>query len=161
MERATRSGHSVNVHEIAPGLIYSDANVRVTAFAVNHGELSDAFGFRLETADKTIVISGDTAPTPALIENCTNCDVLIHEAYSQQTYRSVSRKWQAYRRKYHTSSQELAELANEVRPRLLVLYHRSNPGGGTAVANPENVLLDEIRELYKGNVVTGHDLDLF
>jgi ribonuclease BN (tRNA processing enzyme) len=161
MEKATRSGHNVNVHEITPGLIYADGNVRVTAFAVNHGELSDAFGFRLETVDKTIVISGDTAPTQALIQNCSNCDVLIHEAYSQQTYRSVSRKWQAYRRKYHTSSQELAELANKVRPRLLVLYHRSNPGGGTVVANPEDVLLDEIRELYRGDVVTGHDLDHF
>ena len=161
MEKATRSGHGVNVHEIAAGVIYADANIRVTAFAVNHGELSDAFGFRLETVDKTIVISGDTAPTPALIQNCSNCDVLIHEAYSHQTYRTVSRKWQAYRRKYHTSSQELAELANKVRPRLLVLYHRSNPGGGIAVANPEDVLLDEIRELYKGDVVTGHDLDLF
>src|SRR5262245_29904944 len=157
MERATRSGHSVNVHEISPGLIYSDANVRVTAFAVNHGELCDAFGFRLETADRTIVISGDTAPTPALVENCRDCDVLIHEAYSLQTYRSVSRKWQAYRRNYHTSSQELAELANKVQPRLLVLYHRSNPGGMPPAANAEEVLLDEIREFYKGDVVTGHD----
>jgi ribonuclease BN (tRNA processing enzyme) len=161
MEKAPRSGYGVNPHEIMPGLIYADAHVRVRAFPVNHGELDDAFGFRIETADKTVVISGDTAPTSTLIENCNNCDVLIHEAYSLQTYRKVSRKWQAYRRKYHTSSRELAELANAVKPRLLVLYHRANPGGGTAVANSEEVLLDEIRELYKGNVVTGHDLDVF
>jgi len=161
MEKATRLGSGVNVHEIAPGLIYADANIRVTAFPVNHGELSDAFGFRFETPDKTIVISGDTAPTPALVQNCSHCDVLIHEAYSQETYRNVSRKWQAYRRKYHTSSRELAELAEKVRPRLLVVYHRSNPGGGAAVANPEDVLLCEIQELYKGDVVTGHDLDVF
>jgi ribonuclease BN (tRNA processing enzyme) len=161
MEKAAHSGYGVNPHEIEPGLIYTDANVRVTAFPVNHGELNDAFGFRFETADKTIAISGDTAPTPTLIENCHNCDVLIHEAYSRHTYRRVSRKWQAYRRKYHTSSKELAELANRVAPRLLVLYHRANPGGGTAVANPEDVLLDEIRDLYKGEVVTGHDLDVF
>ena len=46
-------------------------------------------------------------------------------------------------------------------PGLLVLYHRANPGGGIAVPNPEDVLLDEIRQLYKGTVVTGHDLDVF
>lgn len=161
MERATRSGYSVNAHEIVPGVVYSDANVRVTAFATSHGELDDTFGFRFETGDKTIVISGDTAPTPTLVENCYDCDVLIHEAYSQETYRKVSRKWQAYRRKYHTSSKELADLANRVMPRLLVLYHRASPGGGATVPNPEEVLMDEIRDLYKGDVVTGHDLDVF
>lgn len=160
MERAAASGYGVNAHEIMRGPIYADRNIRVTAFPVNHGEMKDAFGFRFETADRTIVISGDTAPTPTLIENCTDCDILIHEAYSEQTYRRVSRKWQAYRRKYHTSSRELAELANRAAPRLLVLYHRANPGGGVAAANPEDALLNEIRDLYKGEVVTGHDLDV-
>jgi ribonuclease BN (tRNA processing enzyme) len=81
--------------------------------------MADAFGFRFETGDRTIVISGDTAPTPTLIENCKGCDVLIHEAYSQQTCRKVSRRWQAYRRKYHASSKELAGIANRVSPKLL------------------------------------------
>jgi ribonuclease BN (tRNA processing enzyme) len=161
MERGASSGCRVNAHEIDAGPIYTDANIRVTAFPVNHGEMDNAFGFRFETADRTIVISGDTAPTAAIVENCNGCDVLIHEAYSQQTYGRVSRKWQAYRRKYHTSSKELAELAKQVNPGLLVLYHRANPGGGIAVPNPEDVLLDEIRQLYKGTVVTGHDLDVF
>jgi ribonuclease BN (tRNA processing enzyme) len=160
MEKGTRTGYRVNAHEIMPGRIYTDKNIRVTAFHVNHGELNDAFGFRFETADRTIVISGDTAPTPALVENSNNCDVLIHEAYSQQTYRKVSHKWQAYRRKYHTSSKELAELANRVKPGLLVVYHRGNPGGGTAVANSEEVLLKEIQDQYQGKVVSGHDLDV-
>jgi ribonuclease BN (tRNA processing enzyme) len=160
MEKGTRAGFRVNTHEIAPGLIYTDENIRATAFRVNHGEVNDAFGFRFETADRTIVISGDTAPTPNLIENCNDCDVLIHEAYSQQTYRKVSRKWQAYRRKYHTSSKELADLANRVKPRLLVVYHRGNPGGGTAIANSEDILLEEIQDLYKGKVLSGHDLDV-
>jgi ribonuclease BN (tRNA processing enzyme) len=139
MEKEAPSGSRVNAHQIGAGHIYADANIRVRAFPVNHGEMDDAFGFRFETADKTIVISGDTAPTPTIVENCIDCDVLIHEAYSQQTYDRVSRKWQAYRRKYHTSSKELAELANRVKPRLLVLYHRANPGGGSAVPNPEAV----------------------
>jgi ribonuclease BN (tRNA processing enzyme) len=67
MENASRSGYGVNPHEIMPGPIYADENIRVTAFLANHGEMNDAFGFRLETADKTIVISGDTAPTPTLV----------------------------------------------------------------------------------------------
>jgi ribonuclease BN (tRNA processing enzyme) len=161
IDRLPRPGCRVNVHEIAPGVIYSDRNIRVTAFPVQHGALAHAFGFRFETPDRIIVISGDTSPTPSLARHCEGCDVLIHEAYSLQTYRSVSRKWQQYRRKYHTSSRELAALAARVKPRLLVLYHRANAGGAMTLADPETALLDEVRRLYDGRVVTAHDLDVF
>jgi ribonuclease BN (tRNA processing enzyme) len=87
--------------------------------------------------------------------------MLIHEAYSQETYERVSRKWQRYRRKYHTSSKELAELATRVKPGLLVLYHRANAGGAMTLSDPQKALLDQVRRLYDGRVVTAHDLDVF
>ncbi len=161
IDRLPRAGCGVNVHEIVPGEIYSDRNIRISAFPVRHGALAHAFGFRLETSDKVIVISGDTAPTPELARHCQGCDVLIHETYSEQTYRNVSPKWQRYRREHHTSSRELAELAARVKPDLLVLYHRANAGGAMTLPDPETVLLDEVRRLYKGRVVTAHDLDVF
>lgn len=160
LDRLPRAGCRVNVREIKPGAIYKDANVRVVAFPVRHGTLN-AFGFRFETPDRTIIISGDTAPTPSLLRHCTGCDVLIHEAYSQKTYENVSRRWQRYRRTHHTSSKEIAELAARVKPGLLVLYHRANAGAGMTLPDPETVLLDEIKRLYDGQVVTAHDLDVF
>jgi ribonuclease BN (tRNA processing enzyme) len=86
--------------------------------------------------------------------------VLIHETYSQETYQKVSRKWQRYRRTHHTSSRELAALAARVKPGLLVLYHRANAGGALTLADPEEALLNEVRQLYDGRVVTAHDLDV-
>lgn len=160
IDRLPPSGCRVNAHEIAPGTIYADRNIRVTAFPVRHGELA-AFGFRFETADRVIVISGDTAPTPSLAEHCEGCDVLIHEAYSERTYERVSPKWQRYRRTHHTSSRQLAALATRVRPDLLILYHRSNAGGATTLPDAEERLLREIRQLYRGRIVAGHDLDIF
>lgn len=153
-------GIKVTVHEIAPGQIYKDENVTVTAFPVNHGDVPNAYGFRFQTPDKTIVISGDTAPSQNVIDACNGCDVLIHEAYSLKTFVTVSPAFQQYRLKHHTSSRQLAELANKAKPRLLILYHRANPGavGGP---NPEEAVLEEIRETYSGEVVTGHDLDVF
>jgi ribonuclease BN (tRNA processing enzyme) len=160
IDQLPRSGCRVNAHEIAPGMIYADRNIRVTAFPVRHGELA-AFGFRFETADRVIVISGDTAPTPSLAEHCAGCDVLIHEAYSERTYERVSPKWQHYRRTHHTSSRQLAALATRVRPGLLILYHRSNAGGATTLLDAEERLLREIRRLYRDRIVAGHDLDSF
>ena len=161
IDRLPRAGCRVNVHEIVPGVIYKDRNVRIIAFPVQHGSLQDAFGFRIETADKVIVMSGDTAPTPSLSEHCGGCDVLIHEAYSLATYERVSPKWQRYRRYHHTSSKELAALAAHVKPGLLVLYHLANAGGAMTLPDPEAALLDEVRRLYNGRVVTAHDLDVF
>ena len=153
-------GYKVRAHEIQPGVVYKDENVTVKAFPVNHGDVPQAFGYRFETPDRTIVISGDAAPSQSIIDNCNGCDVLIHEAYSMMTYSQVSPKYREYRRKHHTSSRELADIANKARPGLLILYHRANPGG-VGRPNPEEALLEEIRQVYRGKVVTGHDLDIF
>jgi ribonuclease Z len=160
IDRLPKAGCRVNAHEITPGMIYADRNFRVIAFPARHGDLT-AFGFRFETADKVIVISGDTAPTPSLTEYCEGCDVLIHGAYSERTYDRVSPRWQRYRRTHHTSSTQLAALARRVRPGLLVLYHRSNAGGATILPDTEERLLREIRRFYRGRIVAGHDLDVF
>jgi ribonuclease BN (tRNA processing enzyme) len=152
------TGYKVEAHEIGPGVIYRDRNVTVTAFPVRHEEMVDSFGFRFDTPDRCIVISGDTAPTQAIIDHARGCDVLIHEAYSEASHRQVSPRSQAFRRCHHTSAPELAAIANEVKPGLLVIYHRSNAGGRSM--EPEDVLLDEIRQTYKGAVVMGHDLDV-
>jgi ribonuclease BN (tRNA processing enzyme) len=87
--------------------------------------------------------------------------VLIHEAYSERTYEGVSPRWQRYRRTHHTSSRQLAALATRVRPGLLVLYHRSNAGGAARLPDAEEQLLWEMRRLYRGQIVAGHDLDIF
>jgi ribonuclease BN (tRNA processing enzyme) len=157
----TRSACVVNIHEIEPGLIYSDGNVTVTAFPVHHGEVLVSFGYRFETRDRTIVVSGDTTPVQSLIDHCSNCDVLIHEAYSMETYRHDPPSFQVFRQGHHTSSIELAEIANRVKPGLLVTYHHSTRNGGPVRSNTAKMLIDEIRQIYKGNVVVGHDLDVF
>ena len=132
----------------------------VKAFLVDHGDVPQAFGYRIEAPDRTIVISGDAAPSQSIVDSCSGCDVLIHEAYSMLTYNVVSPSYQEYRRKHHTSSREMAEVAKKARPGLLILSHRANPGG-VGRPNPEQALLDEVRQLYGGKVVIGHDLDIF
>jgi ribonuclease BN (tRNA processing enzyme) len=78
----------------------------------------------------------------------------------------VSEEWQKYRRSYHTSTVELAEIATKAKPKLLVLYHRSNPGCDQVGAHcgdsgSEEEMIGEIRAHYNGKVVAAHDLDIY
>ncbi len=167
LEHSNATGYKVNVHEIKPGVIYRDQNVTVKAFPVRHGQWPQAYGYRFETPDRTIVISGDTSLTAAIVKNCDECDVLIHEVYTQASFDRVSPEWQAYRLANHTSSKELAKIATKAKPRLLILYHRANPGCDQArtqecrEAGSEEQLLKEIRRAYNGKVVAGHDLEIY
>jgi ribonuclease BN (tRNA processing enzyme) len=166
LEHSNKNGYKVNVHEIKPGVVYKDGNVTVKAFAVSHGELQ-AYGYRFETPDRTIVISGDTKPSEAIVQNCHGCDVLVHEVYTQASFDLVSPEWKQYRLAYHTSSEQLGEIATKAKPGLLILVHRANPGCDQArteecrEAGSEEQLLKEMHQYYKGNVVAGHDLDVY
>jgi ribonuclease BN (tRNA processing enzyme) len=154
-EPSNKTGYKVIAHEIKPGVIYKDANVTVKAFAVNHGSWREAYGFRFETADRTIVISGDCRPSESIVENCNGCDVLIHEVYSTAGFATRPPEWQKYHSRYHTSSRELAELATRAHPGLLILYHQLFWG------TSEEDLLKEVQRNYSGKVVSGHDLDIY
>jgi ribonuclease BN (tRNA processing enzyme) len=155
------TGYKVNAHEITSGVVHKDRNVTVTAFPVRHEEMADSFGYRFDARDRSIVISGDTAPTQAIVDASRGCDVLIHEVYAMATYRTISTRSQEFRRTHHTSSIELAEIANSVKPDLLVIYHRSNAGGGLLSLDRDDVVIEEIKRDYKGRVVAAHDLDVF
>ena len=145
----------MNVHEIKEGIIYRDKNVTVEAFLVNHGNFPEAYGFKFNTPDRTIAISGDTRPCKNLIKKCKGVDVLIHEVYSYEKWKDRSKFWQRYHSMFHTSTHELADITNQVKPGLLILYHQLYWGAS------DKDLIKEIKERYKGKVVSARDLDVY
>ncbi len=154
-EKGNTVGYKVNVHEIEPGIIYKDKNVTVKAFPVKHGAWGHAFGFRFDTPDRVVVVSGDCVPGPALIENSKGCDILVHEVYAASKLRYRTPKWQKYHAASHTSTHELGKLAAKVKPGLLVLYHQLTWG------TSPGEMLAEIRKFYDGKVAYGNDLDIY
>jgi ribonuclease BN (tRNA processing enzyme) len=96
-----------------------------------------------------------------MIDHRRGCDVLIREAYSMVQARNASRPTLEFRRRHHTSSIELAQIANIVKPALLITYHRSTSAEDPAQDEDEDVLVGEIRQTYKGRVVAARDLDVF
>ena len=146
-------GFKVAVHEITEdGLVFQDENIQVTAFAVDHGTWEYAYGYRIETPDKVIVISGDTNYSENLISYSKDADVLIHEVFSSAGIVAGTGREAIY--ELHTSAEQLAAIANQVKPELLVLYHLVYFN-----ESPET-MLEEIRQLYNGKVIMPDDLSV-
>lgn len=169
MERAAPEGVKVNAHEIKPGVVYRDNNVTVTAFATRHGEWKESYGYRFDAAGRSIVIPGDTIPLQATIDACRGCDLLVHEALTLKFLSNPMRPnpqghdIRAYADKYHTTTEQLAELSTKARPGLLILQHNSitlRPSPAPFASTAED-LLNEVGSRYKGKVVVGRDLDIY
>jgi ribonuclease BN (tRNA processing enzyme) len=155
LEPANNQGWRVISHEIKEGIIYKDENVTVEAFRVEHGSWPEVYGFKFTTPDRVIAVSGDTRPCPNLVEKCKGVDILVHEVYSQEKLKERTPFWQKYHPQFHTSTLELAEIAKQVQPGLLILYHQLFWG----ITDRE--LVTEITDHYKGQVVSAKDLDVY
>jgi len=149
------TGWEVRAHVVEPGVVYRDSLVTVTAFAVPHEDWAHAFGYRFETADRVIVVSGDTRPSDAVVDACAGCDILVHEVYSDAGFARRPADWQRYHARAHTSAAALAALATRARPGLLVLSHQLLWG------TTPDALVAEVRAGFDGPVVSGVDLDVF
>ena len=155
LEPANESGWKVEAVEVNEGIIYEDKLIEVIAFKVNHGTWDNAYGYKFITEDKTIVVSGDTAPSKQLIEMSRGVDILVHEVYSQAGFNRRTEVWKKYHASHHTSTKELAEIANEVQPKLLVLTHILFWG------STEGEIMEELQSNYSGKVSLGQDLSIY
>ena len=155
LEKGDAIAYQVYTNEIKEGQIYKDSNLTVTAFNVQHGQWDNAFGYVFQTKDKKIVVSGDCTYSENLIKYAKDCDILVHEVYSDAGLKKRTQRWQDYHSTFHTSTYQLADIANIVKPKLLILNHQLT--FGTSLQS----LMDELKSKYAGPVINGADLDVF
>lgn len=158
LERGNATGYKVEAHDVQPGDVYHDENVRVKAFLVKHGSWKEALGYRFDTGSKSIVVSGDTAPAGSIVEACAGCDALVHEAYAGSGSIKPSldvAQTLKYMSAFHTSAEELGDIAARAKPKMLILTHWMLLGNAT----PDD-LVREIRNKYSGPIVIARDLDV-
>ena len=172
-QQGNPKGWNVNAHEIKPGVIYKDAKITVTAFPTLHAV--ESYGFRFDTPDRSIVISGDTSPTEETIRACNGCDVLIHEVRTLELFSNLPEERRSFGSKNHTTSEQLAALATKAKPRLLIAYHGWIARGPSVVPSGEQPVVlttggfhsspdahqKEIASRYSGHFVIGRDLDVY
>lgn len=152
---ANPDGFRVAHQTIEPGVLLRKEDLSIEAFAVNHGDIDPAYGFKIVTDDLSLVISGDTAYSELIAEKASGVDFLFHEVISREGLEQNSPGFQRYHNSVHTTSDELARLANQAQPKTLVLYH------GLFYGTDESTVLNEIKAEYDGEVVLANDLDIF
>jgi ribonuclease Z len=139
---------------VKPGIVYDSAGVRVRAIPVLHGSFPAAYGYRVDTPDRSIVIAGDTRPADAVVDAARGVDVLVHEAYIAARVAPEDRPggefWPQYMREFHTSGLELGALAAKAQPKVLIITHFGGP--------PDQLREDIRHGGWSGPVIIGADL---
>ena len=126
-ELRSPDGLQVEIQEIDGNWRLQTPLVRITATEVWHHPVPQAFGFRFDTPDASTVISGDTTKCPALIELARGCDLLVHEAFVHWQFERdrphASPQQRHNIRAYHTTTEEVGEVARDAGVQHLALTH--------------------------------------
>jgi ribonuclease BN (tRNA processing enzyme) len=152
----------VHPHEITEsGVVTKDENVTVTSVLVEHPPVTPAFAYRFDTKDRSIVISGDTRRSDALIRLARGADVLVHEVlYPSAIDRLVAPLPNAAALKksilsHHTPVEDVGRVADAAGVKTLVLSHFV-PAEDASLT--DQMWIDAVRSTYKGRIIIGRDL---
>lgn len=152
----------VHPHELTGGgIVLQDDNVKVTAAPVEHPPIAHAFGYRFDTADRSIVISGDTRVSKSLIALARGADVLVHEAlWLPAVDRIVANIPNATTLKQHiidshTAAEDCGRVAAAAGVKTLVLSHLVPPDDASIT---DQMWIDAAKKHFTGTIVVGKDL---
>ena len=149
----------------ASQVILQEDGVTVTAFAVNHAPVFPAAGYRFEYKGRSIVISGDTAPSPVLAKYARGADVLFHEGLQATMVSRIQDAMVRVNRtsaakimhdipSYRTTPEDAARIAQEAGVRQLVFYHIIP---ALPLAYLDAAFLGEAPKIFPGPIIVGKD----
>lgn len=144
VEQWSANGIVFDTHEVREGPVHESNGVKVTAFLVDHAPVKPAFGYRIDYAGRSVVISGDTKPSDNLVKFSKDVDVLIHEVFLAAVGATTPTAL------YHTLPEQAADVFNRAAPKLAVFSHIA-PNNGDPVTRTRAAG-------YNGPLLLGSDL---
>ncbi len=143
--------------------------LKVTAFRVNHFPVVPAVGYRFDYKGRSVVLSGDTAPSKTLAKAAAGVDLLVHDGLQTTMVRIMHDAAVKYGRKnlakiladipsYHTRPEDAAKIAQEAGVRHLVFYHIVPP---LPLSYLNAAYLGDAGKFYDGPITVGTDGLLF
>ena len=156
-EKRSAAGVEVQAKDIAQGVVYDTAGVKVTAFTVDHGPVQPAYGYRVDYGGHSVVLSGDTRYSENLIQFAHGTDLLIHEVIDSKAYEALANAYTPEEKArvlaHHITPEEAGKVFTKVAPKLAVYSHIVPPDAPN--------LVPETRKTYSGRLEVGEDLMSF
>ena len=153
-DHASPDGVIIEAKDIVEGIIYEKSGVGVTAFEVDHGAIKPAFGYRIDYAGHSVVLSGDTRPSENLIKYAKGTDLLIHEVVSPEAFKRADYSDERIKTiiNHHTTPEQASNVFAKVKPKMVVFSHIVPP------PSTEQDILPLVRKTYSRPVELGEDL---
>ena len=136
-------------------LVAQFGEVAVSAIAVEHDPVVPAVGYRIDTPDGSVVISGDTSVCRQIGELSRGVDVLVHEAIRADGLEDIVSDPEAILA-YHSECSQIGGMAQKAGVKQLVLTHLVPPPD-----TPEETTAFELDVRlggYEGDLVVADDL---
>jgi len=151
---ALPTGVALLAKDINEGVVYDKGGVKVTAFEVDHAPVRPAFGYRIDHAGRSVVLSGDTRPSEKLVRYAQGVDLLVHEVFAPETLQRAGVPPDRAKNivDYHTTPEQAGEVFTRAKPKLAVYSHICMPNA------TEQDLLPPTRKTYSGPLELGEDL---
>ena len=153
-DRASPDGVVILAEDVAGGFVYEKNGVKITAFEVDHTPVRPAFGYRIDYAGRSVVLSGDTRVSENLIRHAQGVDLLVHEVASPETFQRAGSPPERAKSvvAHHVTPEQAGEVFTRTKPKLAVYSHIVLP---TAT---EQDLIPPTRKTYAGPLELGEDL---
>ena len=168
-------------HDVQPGLIYQDKNIKVTAIENTHFHIPEgtpyfgkykSYSYRFETPDRVIFVTGDTGPSQAVTKLAAGADILLSEVTSAEDVKNVLIKngiWRGmtpdqqanflkHLNEEHLTPEEVGKMAAQAKVKKVILTHLS---ARTTENDDYQRLIPEVKKVYSGEVVVAKDLMQF
>ena len=144
---------------VANGIVFKDHRVAVRAAHNHHPPIEHSLAYRFDSADRSIVISGDTTYADSVVELAKNADVLVHEVYDRGYVEGGKGPYTAGIRRHivatHSSPEDVGRVAAAARVRTVVLTHFV-PNDNPEIA--DDTWTAGVRKHFSGTVIAGRDL---
>jgi ribonuclease BN (tRNA processing enzyme) len=163
-------------HDVGTGVIYEDANIKVTAvenshFAFHEGPAAGkhrSYSYRFETPDRVIVFTGDTGPSDTVTELAQAADLLVTETCSCEDRKQAmisDGRWQAMTpaeqagimrqaTQGHMTLDDIGKMATRANVKTVVLSHLTQRAG----AEDYTPWAEQVKKHFSGQVLVAKDL---
>ena len=168
-------------HDVAPGLVYQDENVKVTAVENTHFHFQPgmpaygkyrSYSYRFETPGRVVFFTGDTGPSDAVVGLAKSADLYVTETSAAEDVIELYKKsgaWQAktpseqegflrHMHEEHVTAEDIGKMAARAGVKAVVMSHLG------ATINPDDDYqryIDEAKKYYSGPITIAKDLMKF